>query len=97
MAAAPEFCASLLPGLKRPDMKRSRRVRLSDIYLATPHETFARAFECFIADNMNAPSAHTPDTSCERTYPQGAERKALGDVIRCEVISQLQTTTAAHR
>lgn len=88
---APTFCANLLPGLER-----GGRVRLSDVYLATPHETFARAFECMIVDNARSQWPHAPDTSCERTYPQGTERKALSDVIKHKVITQLRTKNAAQ-
>ncbi len=80
----PEFC-----GQRIEKLKSHGRVKMSDIYLATPHEFFARAFECFVVERDGARWSHKPDCSCPKTYPQGWEREHLCAVIERHVMTRL--------
>lgn len=81
----PEFCGQLL------DLVQNRsRVRLSDMYLAAPHELFARAFECLLVERSGKSWRFQPDCSCSKSYPQGIERDKLSDIIDSDLVNSLR-------
>lgn len=81
---APDFCARLMPA------NRGGRMRLSDVYLAAPHEIFARVFECFILERATTTWRHAPECTDAQLYPQDEERDRLCAHLEHHVSSKLQ-------
>ena len=80
--------------LEAPEFRFAARVLDSRLpyrqrYHTTPHELFARAFECFVLDGAAAPGA-APVLEHQNGYPCNEERTILNDAITKLVVSRLQ-------